>query len=63
MPGGLTLLDVHGALAAEPSAQRRRELQAERLRAIGGRLPSAVSDAEARRTMAAHELGAATPAA
>jgi hypothetical protein len=62
MPGGLTLLDVDGALAAEPSAERRRELQAERLRAIGGRLPSAVSDAEARRTLAAHELGAATPA-
>ena len=62
MPGGLALLDVNGALAAEPSAQRRRELQAERLRAIEGRLPSAVSDAEARRTMAAHELGAATPA-
>ncbi|MGE0026226.1 MAG: hypothetical protein AB7O78_04860 [Thermoleophilia bacterium] len=62
MPGGLTLLDVDAALAAEPSAQRRRELQAERLRAIGGRLPSAVSDAEVRRTMAAHELDAPTAA-
>lgn len=62
MPGGLTLLDVDAALAAEPSADRRRELQAERLRAIGGRLPSAVSDAEVRRTLAAHELGAPTAA-
>jgi hypothetical protein len=60
VPGGLTLLDVDAALAAEPSAGRRRELQAERLRAIGARLPSAVSDAEARRTLAAHELGAPT---
>ena len=62
MAGGLTLLDVDAALAAEPSADRRRELQAERLRAIGARLPSAVSDVEVRRTMAAHELGAATAA-
>ncbi|HTI33697.1 MAG TPA: hypothetical protein VL422_08485 [Miltoncostaea sp.] len=62
LAGGMTLLDVDAALAAEPSADRRRELQAERLRAIGARLPSAVSDAEARRTLAAHELGAATPA-
>ncbi len=62
MPGGLTLLDVDAALATESSAQRRRELQAERLRAINARLPSAVSDAEIRRTMAAHDLGAATAA-
>ncbi|HET6689784.1 MAG TPA: hypothetical protein VFG74_02865 [Miltoncostaeaceae bacterium] len=62
MPGNLTLLEVDGARAAERSADRRRELQAERLRAIGARLPSAVSDAEAHRTLAAHELGAATPA-
>jgi hypothetical protein len=62
MRGGLRLLDMDAALAAEPAAERRRELQAERLRAIGGRLASAVSDAEVRRTMAAHELGAPTAA-
>ncbi len=40
MAGGLTLLDVDAALAAEPAPDRRRELQAERLRACRRRCPT-----------------------
>lgn len=59
---GLTLLDVDMALAAEPDPERRRELQRERLRAIGNRLGSAIADAVGLRAAAAQALGAASPA-
>ena len=51
------------ALAAEPDPERRRELQRERLRAIGNRLGSAIADAIGLRAAAAQALGAASPAA
>ena len=61
LTAGLTLLDVDAALAAEPDPEKRHELQRERLRAIRGRLESAVADVAGLRAAAAQSLGAARP--
>lgn len=60
-PGGVAPRAADALLAAEPSRERRRALQAARLHALGT-LVSAVADAQARRVAAAAQLGAASPA-
>lgn len=61
--GAVTLGEVDGLLAAEPDRERRRELQAARLRALDQHLRSLMSDAALRRADAARALGAASAAA
>jgi hypothetical protein len=61
--GAVTLGEVDGLLAAEPDRERRRELQAARLRALDQHLRGLLSDAALRRTDAARALGAASASA
>ena len=61
-PGGLLALgEVNAALAAEPDRERRRALQAERLRAIENRLAPLLAEARERREEAARAAGAPSP--
>jgi hypothetical protein len=63
-PDGLLAPDaVDAALAAEPDRERRRAIQAGRLRAIENRLGPLLADARARREEAARGAGAASPEA
>ena len=52
---------VDAALAAEPDRERRRALQAGRLRALENRLGPLLAEARGRREQAAVEAGAASP--
>ncbi|HEX2506981.1 MAG TPA: hypothetical protein VHK23_01580 [Miltoncostaeaceae bacterium] len=52
---------VDAALAAEPDRERRRALQAGRLRALEGRLGPLLADARRRREEAARDAGAVSP--
>ena len=61
-PGGLLApAAVNAALAAEPDRERRRALQAGRLRALENRLGPLLAEARGRREQAAVEAGAASP--
>ena len=60
--GAVTLREVDALLAAEPDAERRRELQGARLRAIDSHLSELLADAALRRADAARALGAASAA-
>ena len=61
-PGGLLApAAVDAALAAEPDRERRRALQAGRLRALENRLGPLLAEARERREQAAVEAGAASP--
>ncbi len=61
-PGGLLApAAVDAALAAEPDRERRRALQAGRLRALENRLGPLLTEARERREHAAVEAGAASP--
>ncbi|WP_217913692.1 hypothetical protein [Miltoncostaea marina] len=52
--------EVDALLAAEPDAERRADLQAARLRALGARLAGPLEEAATRREAAARALGAAS---
>jgi hypothetical protein len=61
--GLIGLTDVDAALAEEPDAERRAELQAARLRALDSRVGALLSEARERREAAARDAGAASPEA